>query len=172
MAELSKALSYVLAHEGGFSNDPDDPGGATNFGIIQKTLDAWNEKHHEAGFPASVRELTVDQAAEIYRANYWRFDGLDDQRVATKLFDMVVNMGMIAAVKLTQEALNDLGAGLTLDGRYGPRTEATINYVAPESMLQLLCAASADHYQALAAWRPASQKFLKGWLKRAAEVPQ
>ncbi len=171
MAEFPAALPFVLAHEGGQVNDPDDPGGATNFGVTQATLDRWNEKHPEAAFPASVNDLSLDQASAIYRADYWRFDGLDEQRVATKLLDMAVNMGLGTAVKLAQEALNDLGACLRVDGAYGPKTEATINSVGADRMLALLCAASADHYQALAAWRPASRKFLKGWLKRAAEVP-
>jgi lysozyme family protein len=167
MAIFEKALPYILRHEGGWADDPDDPGGATNQGI---TL-AVAQRH---GIPdkAALRAITPEQVAAIYDADYWRFNGLVDQRVATKIFDMSVNMGRKMAVRLTQEVLNDLGAGLDQDGSYGPLTEQATNAVNPDRMLELLCMVSAEHYKCIVDSRPQSAKFLKGWLIRASEVPR
>ena len=186
MAIFDLALPFCLRHEGGWSNDPADPGGATNFGI---TLNVFMGLGRDAdlngdGVPGDLdldhdgdvdvddlKRLTPELAGAIYKRLYWRFNGLTDQRVATKTFDLGVNMGVKTVVRMVQEALNDLGAGLTPDGIWGPRTESCVNAVHPDRMLDLLCMDAAAHYHEIVAHRPTSQKFLKGWLKRAAEVP-
>jgi type VI secretion system secreted protein VgrG len=166
MADFFRALPFLLRHEGGWSDNPADPGGATNFGI---TL-AEAQRH---GIPdaTALLHITPDQVAAIYKADYWRFDGLTGQAVATKLLDMAANMGLGTAVKLAQGALNGIGAGLQEDGHYGPATEASLNAVDPSRVVGLLCQASADHYRDIVSLRPASGVFLRGWLNRAAEVP-
>ncbi len=166
MATLAQALPWVLRHEGGWSDDPADPGGATNFGIALATA-----QRHGIATADDLRQITDEKVAEIYRADYWRFNGLTDQRVATKIFDLAVNMGLRTAVRLVQGCLNGLDAGLDEDGIWGPVTENTVNAVAPDRMLQLLCQEAAEHYQAIAQNRPDSRKFLKGWLARAAGLP-
>jgi type VI secretion system secreted protein VgrG len=166
-ASFDLALPWVLRHEGGWSDDPSDPGGATNYGITLETA----RRHGIIGKDALSR-ITPDQVAEIYRKDYWRFNLVEDQRVATKLMDMAVNMGLMTTVKLAQGVLNDLGASLVVDGVWGPKTRECINAVSPDRMLTLLSTKSADYYRAIVAKRPESVKFLKGWLNRAAEVPE
>lgn len=166
-ASFDIALPYVLRHEGGWSDDPVDPGGATNYGITLETA-----RRHGILDKAELRAITPEKVAAIYLKDYWRFDLVDDQRVATKLFDMAVNMGPPRAVRLCQMALNDIGASLQVDGQWGPQTRACLNAVTPDHMLLLLSAASADYYRSIVAKRPESVKFLNGWLKRAAEVPR
>ena len=166
-ASFDIALPYVLKHEGGWSDDPSDPGGATMQGITLGTA-----VRHGIGDKAALKAITPQQVAAIYRTDYWRFDLVDDQRVATKLFDMAVNMGLRTAVRIAQEALNTLDACVEVDGQWGPQTRDTINAVSPDHMLRLLSTESADYYHAIAQKRPESGKFLKGWLKRAAEVPE
>ena len=186
MANFKAALPFILRHEGGWVDDPDDPGGATNFGI---TLNVFLGFGRDAdldgdGIPGDLdldhdgdvdvddlKRLTPELAVEIYRRNYWRFDGVTHQAVATKIFDMGVNAGRKTVVTLVQKAMNELGASLTPDGLWGPATEACVNAVAPATMLELLCDVSAEHYQACVVRRPKSRKYLKGWLRRAAEVP-
>lgn len=166
MAAFEPALDWVLPHEGGWSDDPQDPGGATNFGI---TL-AVAQKHGILTKDA-LRTITPGQVAAIYKQDYWVFSGVDDQQVATKLFDLGVNMGVRSAVRLLQDGLNTLGASLETDGRLGPQTLMAANAVAPDKLLQVLCLEAAQHYQDIVHQRPASQKFLKGWLIRATALP-
>ncbi len=166
MATLAQALPWVLRHEGGWSDDAADPGGATNHGITLTTA-----KRHGIATVEDLRHITDEKVAEIYRADYWRFDGVDDQRVATKCFDLAVNLGPRVAIRLLQECLNELGAYLAEDGLYGTQTEMAVNAARPEALLDLLCEAQADHYRAIVAHHPESGKFLNGWLKRAEDKP-
>jgi lysozyme family protein len=166
MAYFEQALPFVLKHEGGWSDDPDDPGGATNHGITLETARRYGIQTKE-----ELKAITPEDVASIYRSGYWRFNGLTSQDVATKLFDMAVNMGLRTAIRIAQDCLNTLGASLVSDGSFGPITEATINAVAPKRMLDLLCQASAEHYRHIVLVRSSSDKFLKGWLARADEVP-
>lgn len=166
MADFAAALPYVLRHEGGWSDDPSDPGGATNHGITLAVA-----QRHGIATADDLRQITDEKVAEIYRADYWRFDGVNDQRVATKLFDMVVNVGSHAAVHMLQEALNEMGVDLAEDGQWGPNTEAVVNASSPDKVLEMLCDEAEEHYRALVAKKPELGKFLHGWLVRAAEVP-
>jgi len=86
MAEFSRAINTILKNEGGYVNNPNDPGGETNYGISKRS------------FPdVDIRNLTQEKAIAIYRASYWGkyplLDQLDSQEVATKVFDLMVNMG-------------------------------------------------------------------------------
>jgi lysozyme family protein len=162
MADFAKALAYTLRHEGGWSDDPDDPGGATNYGVTLKTAQRYGISTKE-----QLRAIGQAKVADIYRDGYWRFDGVDDQRVATKMFDMAVNMGPGAANKLFARALDFAGAAAS-----PAALAAAANCREANRLLASLCDESAAHYRAIAAKRPASAKFLKGWLRRAAEAPK
>lgn len=94
---FERCLAFVLQFEGGYVNDPRDPGGATNMGITRATLSRWR------GRPVSVAEvkaLTRAEAAEIYRKNYWAAIGGDTLPVGVDLvaFDIAVNMGVSRAL--------------------------------------------------------------------------
>lgn len=164
MADIVPALEYTLEFEGGYSDDPDDHGGATNFGVTQKTLDAYRAKHPE--FPASVKGLSVELAAEIYRDEYWRYDDIKSQRVATKLFDMGVNFGRATAVMMLQR-----GLGAYPDGMFGPMTLASVNSTPANVVLALLADACEKRYVAILRKDPSQEKYRKGWLRRARSVP-
>lgn len=154
-----------------FTNDPVDPGGATAWGLTLAKA-----QRHGIDTVDDLKAISAEKLASIYRADYWRFDGVDDPRVAMKLFDLAVNMQDSGShgpvIRLLQEALNSLGAGLDEDGCWGPATEASVNAVSPAKLLILLCTEAADYYRSRVQKRPESAKFLNGWLKRAAEVPQ
>ena len=89
MAERNECIPYFIhnevgsdpRHDGGFSDDPDDPGGPTKYGICQRD--------HPA---VDIRNLTLDGAVAIMAAEYWCYDGLSDNCVAAKLLDMAGNM--------------------------------------------------------------------------------
>ncbi|MCE1205228.1 MAG: hypothetical protein LWW79_11555 [Holophagaceae bacterium] len=170
---LDEALAFTLGNEGGYVNHPADPGGATNFGIIQKNLTKWNAAHPELGFPPSVRDLTMDQARTIYRTEYWRWDAIADPAIAIKLFDIGVNCGTGTSIRLLQRAVNLLvNPPIDTDGKLGPGTLGAANAQAPEALMQALCRIQKEHYQSLVASDPSQSVFLKGWLNRAARIPE
>jgi lysozyme family protein len=172
MDVLSQAIDFTLGEEGGYSNHPADKGGATNFGITQKTLDRWNSNHQDLSFPISVKDLTRSKAETIYRSEYWRWDGIDNASIAIKVFDIGVNCGLTSAVRLLQRALNASGYQTAVDGSMGPRTLAAVNAANPETLMNEICKQQEAYYYAIVTRDQSQSVFLKGWLKRAALRPK
>lgn len=154
-----QAVEVVLAHEGGYVNDPRDPGGETKYGISKRS------------YPhLDIANLTREDAIAIYYRDWWQRYGygrLQDEAIATKLLDMAVNMGPATAHRLLQEVLVFLGYDIAVDGIIGPQTVGATNKADPKRLLQLLRWRAAEHYYRIAAQRTQSQAFLMGWLKRA-----
>jgi lysozyme family protein len=159
MDRYEDAIHTILANEGGYVFDSADPGGETNYGICRR-------QYPHLNIPA----LTREQAREIYRRDYWFCDSIHDQAVATKLFDMAVNMGRNTAVRLLQRALLALGnTAVITDGIFGPATLALTNASPADLLLAALRHQAADRYRALVEKNPKLLKFLHGWLARAAQ---
>lgn len=98
-------LPKVLVHEGGYVDDPQDPGGETNKGITHKTYDAWRKRQ---GQPTrSVKHITPEEVAEIYRQQYWNKIAGDDlpSGVDYAVFDFAVNSGPSRAAQFLQRAV-------------------------------------------------------------------
>jgi lysozyme family protein len=167
MAKFEDAVRVVLQHEGGFADNPNDPGGVTNYGISSRWL-------HSVGLPCSredVLALTVERATELYREYWWdpqRFGDIADQTIATKCFDMAVNAGPRQANILLQRALAYLEKPVKVDGVIGLITLVAINSCDPAALLGELTRAYSHFYKGLVATRPDLSGFLAGWLKRAA----
>ncbi len=140
MSDFDNALRFVIGAEGGYVNNPNDPGGATNMGITQATYDAWQDAHGAAR--NDVRWLTVPVAAQIYEERYWKVAGCDSLAWPMNLiiFDTAVNEGYGVA-KAVAQAVDGLGP----DAAIGVR-----RYI----------------YRKLADGNPALSGFLKGWLNR------
>lgn len=157
----------TLIFEGGFSNDPDDPGGVTNFGITQKLVD-------RLGLGWDVKKLTKQQALSFYQVYFWRFYHcplLIDVVIATKLFDMLVNMPG-HAVRMLQSALNTLYGSdvVKVDGVLGPVTAKYVNNIQTGQMRRFLLLIKLEQrtqYEQAVAESPVMQKDIKGWLRRA-----
>lgn len=174
MANFAAAIPHVLAHEGGFVNDPKDPGGATNYGISLRWLSTQGllgDFDADGDVDADdIRKMTRAQATEIYRTKWWNaygYGSIDSQAVATKVFDLSVNMGPKQAHKLLQRALNRLGQPLTADGILGPKTLRATNQAKEHVLLAHLRDEAGNFYTDLANRRPELSKFLRGWLRRA-----
>lgn len=152
MSRFEYAISFVLANEGGLVNDPHDPGGLTNFGISQSS------------YPnLDIRSLTREQAEDIYRKDFWHYDAINNQRVATKLFDASVNMGPVRAGRLLQLALGAIEAGpIVADGIVGSATIEAVNAADPDRLLDEYKARLVKYYCELD-----KPEFLLGWLRRA-----
>jgi lysozyme family protein len=153
------AVSFVLSHEGGYSNDIDDDGGETKYGISKRS------------YPhIDVDTLTIDEAKGIYKRDFWEsqlYKDIKDVNLATKVFDLAVNMGSSWAHRLIQRALKSTGQNIAEDGVLGPITLTAINKADLTDLLAALKSEAAGYYRTLAATKPKRAKFLKGWLKRA-----
>lgn len=127
MGGFDWALSVILEHEGGYVNDPRDPGGETNMGISKRA------------YPhLDIHSLTRDQVAEIYRRDYWDKLSCDklNWSVALCVFDAGVNSGIGRAAKWLQQALNACGKGVATDGMIGPQTILAATLCDPRDVIE------------------------------------
>lgn len=156
-ASFPAALALVLKSEGGFTDNPADPGGATDDGITQATYDAYRTVQ---GLPLqSVRLITLDEAGAIYRHEFW--DVLKDDALPAgvdyAMFDFAVNSGPPRAAKFLQHVLF-----LQTDGAVGPKTVDTASRADPELLCFALCLSRLRFMQSLSTWAD----FGKGWSAR------
>ena len=157
LVKFDEIIEVVLHHEGGYVNDPDDPGGETNFGIAKRS-------HPDV----DIANLTKDGAKEIYKEQYWDKNKVEDLPADLRhiYFDMCVNQGKGRAVKILQRAANAKGADLVVDGGMGPKTIAAMDGVE----LQRVRAYRVKYYADLVTRKPDLEKFYFGWFRRALEV--
>lgn len=141
-------VDLVLLHEGGYVNDPRDPGGETNMGISKRA------------FPrVDIANLTRQQAVEIYRRYYWQPAKADQVAMALRplYLDTAVNCGVATAVRLLQMA-----AGVEADGIFGPITAEAARTVTPKA----LAAERMRFYGRLIKTKPTLRRYMKGWTNR------
>ena len=157
LVEFNDIIEVVLHHEGGYVNDPDDPGGETNFGVAKRS-------HPDV----DIANLTKDGAKEIYKEHYWDKNKVESlsEELRHIYFDMCVNQGRGRAVKILQKAANAKGANLKVDGGMGPMTIAAMDGVE----LQRVRAYRVKYYADLVTRKPDLEKFYFGWFRRALEV--
>ena len=163
-SNFAAAVALVLKSEGGFVDNPVDPGGATNLGITRKTLAAWRGVSPWWKLPTSaVKALTAAEATTIYKANYWQPVAGDDLPAGLDyaVFDYGVNSGPGKAARDLQEVL-----GVTVDGRIGPETVAAANAAGAQATIIKLCDARLAYVRGL----PEAATFGAGWAKRIASV--
>ncbi|MGH9452368.1 MAG: glycoside hydrolase family 108 protein [Terriglobia bacterium] len=157
MADFDTAVKFVLQNEGPeLVRDPNDPGGLTKFGISQRAYPRLD-----------IAALTEAQASQIYRSDYWQFDFLASQALATKLLDLSVNFGKSSALKLLQCALKYLVAGpVVVDGIMGPLTSETANAVEDEKLLPEVAAQAVQRHCQIVLADRREEIYLMGWLRR------
>jgi lysozyme family protein len=182
MRSVEAIADEILAREGGYVNDPDDPGGATNFGVTIHTmrrlgLDLNRDGRVDA---ADVRMLTRGQARDIFVEDYFRKPGIArlPAPLQPSVFDMYVNAGG-NAVRILQRLLGEFGHPVTADGVIGPKSAAAaeaVHRIAPDHLVDAYGIARRNYYYALADRRPASRKYARrrdggkgGWIVRAEE---
>ena len=176
MASFDRFFPTLLKHEGGFVDDPDDPGGATNKGVTMRTFRACAQRY--LGIEPTLenlKALTDAQAAKIYKPLYWdkvRGDQIALQELADIVFDFQVNAGARAS-ELLQRVLNELGAQppLEVDGDIGARTMPALAKANAKSVYRRYKQGRIRYYRDLVARRPSLGKFLNGWLKRVSSFP-
>ena len=148
-------IKKVIDREGGYVNDPDDPGGETKYGISKKA------------YPnVEIENLTVDDAVELYKNDYWlpaKIERLPD-KLQGQYFDMVVNQGIAKSAKILQRACNGKNKDkIKVDGKVGPNTIKATVKLEPDR----LRAYRIMEYARLAMTLPKLDKYYYGWVKRA-----
>jgi lysozyme family protein len=164
-----RCLRFVLKWEGDLSNNPDDRGGLTKWGVTQATYDRYRKAK---GLPLqSVSKLTDAEMREIYWVYYWQPVKGDEfaYPLALALFDTGVNMGVGTAIKLLQRAINDLlpqQKWVAVDGVLGEQTLRAAKSLDPRRLSLQLCNRREERYYAIVRANPTQRKFLRGWLNR------
>lgn len=182
MQTVTEIANEIVAREGGYVNDPDDPGGATNYGVTIHTMRRLGLDLNEDGQVDTddVRVLTKAHAVSIFVEHYFkgpRIDRLPEALHAT-VFDMYVNAGA-NAVKILQRLLVEMRIDVDVDGVIGPQTIAAVKQAAaaaPEHLVDAYGIARRNYYYELADRRPASRKYARrrdggkgGWIRRSEE---
>lgn len=164
MADVTKLAPFILRWEGGFVDDPDDLGGATNRGVTIGTYATYCKKK---GYPAPtverLKNLSDKDWTEILKTLYWdrwKADNIKSQSVANILVDWVWASG-VNGIKIPQQLL-----GVTVDGIVGAKTLAALNARNPKELFEEIKEARVQFIEDICRKRPANNKFKKGWLNR------
>ena len=182
MQTVRQIATAIVAREGGYATDRDDPGGATNHGVTLATmrrlgLDLTRDGHITA---QDVRALTAAQAVDIFVEYYFQQTRIAElpQVLHASVFDMYVNAGA-NAVRILQRLIRNMRIDIGVDGVVGPKTIAAAHAAAAAAPVHLADAygiARRNYYYALADARAASRKFARrqdggkgGWIARAEE---
>ena len=151
MTWFDQCFKQLIHSEGGYVNDPKDPGGETKFGVSKRS------------YPdVDIANLTLEQAQVIYRRDFWQRARCDElpPAIAYLVFDCAVNSGIGQAVRFLQRAV-----GVADDGQIGPMTLAAVNRVDAESLAARFLGQRLDFMTRLTTW----DVFGKGWARRVAE---
>ena len=182
MKSVTEIATEIVAREGGYVNDPDDPGGATKYGVTLGTMQRLGIDLTGDGrvTGADVRALSREKAIEIFVQHYYEGPGLArlPEVLRASVFDMYVNAGA-NAIRVLQGLLTRMGHAVVVDGVLGPQTLAAAQAAAdsaPDLIADAYGIARRNYYYQLADRRPASRKYATtrkgakgGWILRAEE---
>ncbi|QAX31320.1 holin-associated N-acetylmuramidase [Leisingera sp. NJS204] len=176
MQSVDEITAEIVKREGGYVNDPDDPGGPTKYGVTIHTL----RRIRGRATAADVQALTVAEAVEIYKRHYFYGPKIDrlPEPLQSSVYDMQVNAGS-NAVRILQRLLAEFGETVSVDGALGPQSIGATQRAYDKAGQYLVNAygiGRRDYYFRLADRRPASRKYARtraggkgGWIKRAEE---
>ncbi|MCV2877454.1 holin-associated N-acetylmuramidase [Sedimentimonas flavescens] len=182
MKSVTEIATEIVAREGGYVNDPDDPGGATKYGVTIGTMQRLGIDLTGDGrvTGADVRALSREKAVEIFVQHYYEGPGLArlPEVLRASVFDMYVNAGA-NAIRVLQGLLTRMGHAVAVDGVLGPQTLAAAQAAAdsaPDLIADAYGIARRNYFYQLADRRPASRKYATtrkgakgGWILRAEE---
>jgi lysozyme family protein len=146
---FDQAFDRLLGHEGGYSANPADPGGVTNWGISQRSYPELD-----------IKNLTREQASAIYLRDFWQPLGSAPEAIKFQVFDFAVNSGMQTAVRKLQAAI-----GVADDGHWGPVSAAKLARLDQNDVLMRFMAQRLRFWTKCSAW-PAMGA---GWVNRGAK---
>lgn len=159
--DYQKALRQILKYEGGYVNDPDDPGGATNMGITQKVYDAYRKSKGLANAP--VKGISKEEVSAIYEERYWKASRAAYLKwpLSLAVFDTAVNFGVGRSNQFVAQAL-----GLEGTTKWNPKASELIHTADPKAVALKIVELRIAFRHARVAKAPSQKKFLKGWLNR------
>ncbi len=165
MADVNKIVPFILKWEGGFVNDPDDLGGATNKGITIGTYTTYRkQKGYKAPTVTELKNISDAEWLDILKTLYWdkwKADDIENQSIANILVDWVWASGGYG-IKLPQKLLN-----VSIDGIVGTKTLAAVNdYPDQKELFDKIKQERIDFVERIVKSRPANRKFRNGWLNR------
>ena len=169
---FQRALEKTFSWEGGWTDDVNDSGGATKYGISLNFLKMSNIDINDDGIidRKDIIDVDKEEAETLYKIHFWKplkCDCINSFLIQRQLFDTGVNAGNRRAIKILQKCLNSLGESLTVDGLIGNKTITSLdkkdykvlnNYMVDERM---------KFFRGLVEKYPKNSKFLNGWLNRA-----
>lgn len=172
MAKFEPAFTRTHKIEGGYSNHPDDRGGATRYGITEAVARKW-------GYKGDMSHLPVSLAKKIAFNDYWkavRGGSFNSQLIANEVYDTAFNSGPGTAVKLLQKAVNEFHECLNrnkikVDGRIGPKTLGAVNVICQRYEVQFNRCLNGEQYRRfkwIKSIRPSQKSFFIGWMLRLA----
>jgi lysozyme family protein len=159
-ADYARCLAFVFEAEGGYVDDPLDPGGATNLGITLRVLTEWR---HTAVTKQDVKDLTHAEAGAIYRARYWNTTRCGELPAGVDLmvFDGAVNLGPAQSARMLQAAV-----GTTQDGSIGPITLQAALKGNAVATIEVIASSRLAFYRSL----PTFGHFGAGWTARVSRA--
>lgn len=162
---LQTALAFTLPAEGGYSDNPADPGGATMHGITQATYSRYLKSKGLTDRP--VKDIEDFEVQAIYSEMYWTpsHAGELSPRLGVVVFDTAVNTGCQRAIKLLQDS-----AGVESDGVFGVATRTTLEGIPDAEICEALIDARRSFYRGLVSEKPNLAEFLHGWLSRCDQL--
>lgn len=171
MSNFDQAFQRLLGIEQGFTNNPNDSGGATKFGVTAAMLAIYRKVPQVT--VQDVQNLTVDEAKLVYKSQFWdplRLDVVNSFPVAYAIFDQSVNGGQVTAAKRVQATISELGTTVKIDGLIGAITIGAVNLAKPPEFLLKFCEMSQLAYLQIATDNPKDLVFLKGWITRTHKI--
>lgn len=166
MADFNLAIPRILKNEGGYTNNPNDSGGETNWGITVAVA-------RENGYKGNMRTMTVEQAKAIYKKKYWdtlELDLIKQQIIADIIFDISVNAGQGRAAHFLQRTVNLMTKqNIVEDGDVGNTTITRANTLTGQNIeksVRIISALATSHYIDCCEKAEKNEDFILGWLRR------
>lgn len=175
MANYQKIIPYTLDFEGGLTEDKNDSGGITNYGVClmfakdTRDLELFDKDKDGDIDRNDIKKLTPEDAKKAFKKYFWdkmQLDTIESDKKAFVIFDTAMNSGLGNAIPMTQKALVDLGEKITIDGKYGPKTRAALDSVDEDEFCDAFLNIREKFYHKIVAKRPSQKVFLRGWLNR------
>jgi lysozyme family protein len=161
----SEIIKRIIEREGGFSDHPNDTGGATRYGVTEKTA-----RRH--GYEGDMADLPYEFAVKVYSNEKW--DVVNASKLPVNVREQVVDFCVLAgpfqAGRALQRAINVFGAQIKEDGIVGSKTAAAAKEADPDALPVALRSFIAQYFIALARTRPANRAFIDGWLSNRVEL--